>query len=480
MKISLHYKLFGAFLAAILAVVIYMAIVMQWSFDRGFLNYISTIEHEHLVRLVDSLEGYYQEAQGWESLKQDPEKFIHYLIESYPEGKKKDHLKAKMGRLKKRVMPPPRGEIPKDEPMPFHARVFLKDEAGVTIFGFEPDPATTDSLDIMYQNRVVGVAGIHFAKNLFDSHQLIFAKRLKIAVILIAVAGFLIAAALSMPFSRRLTRPIRELAEGTRALASGRYDTRITVDSGDELGQLSADFNELATILEKNRKARGQWFADISHELRTPIAIMRGKIEGIQDGVYAPDEETLATLHTEITRLGLLVDDLYQLSLSDQGAMSYNRREVEPTWALDQAVMLHRQELEERGISLELEKRVEANTVLFGDNQRLEQLFSNLIGNAIRYTDSPGTIRVRVEVFGEVIHYIIEDSAPGVAQEHLDKLFDRLYRVESSRSRESGGVGLGLAICRNIVKAHGGEIEAGESELGGLRISVHLPVSEVV
>ncbi len=479
MKISLHYKLFGAFLAAILAVVIYMAIVMQWSFDRGFLRYINTIEHDHLSRLAVMLEEYYKEHKSWSDLKQDPEKFIYYLLDSYLEGRQKDHFKRKFARIIDREALPS-GNMPENERLPFPLRVFLQDEQGKTIFGFEPDLSSSDNLDIRYQNRVVGVLGVHFPKTLFDSHQLVFAKRLKYGLFLIAVAGFLIAAALSMPFSRRLTKPIREVAEGTRALASGKYDTRIKVDSGDELGQLSADFNELADILEKNRKARGQWFADISHELRTPIAIMHGRIEGIQDGVYAPDEETLASLHKEISRLGLLVDDLYQLSLSDQGAMSYKRREVEPTWALDQAVVLHKQEFDERRLALEIDKRVEPGTVLFGDNQRLEQLFSNLLRNAIRYTDSPGTVKIRVEVMGEVIHYIIEDSEPGVDEEHLDKLFDRLYRVESSRSRESGGVGLGLAICRNIVKAHGGEIEAGGSDLGGLRISVHLPVSEVV
>jgi two-component system sensor histidine kinase BaeS len=275
-----------------------------------------------------------------------------------------------------------------------------------------------------------------------------------------------------------MARPIRLLAAATRDLASGKYSTRVKDTSGGELGQLSRDFNGLAEILEKNQRARSQWVADISHELRTPLTILRGKIEALQDGVYQPTEETFKALHREAVHLGLLVDDLYQLSLSDLGAMSYQRAEVQPCWALEQAVILLEPEFGEKQLTLETSVDLGEDASLFADNERLKQLFTNLLTNSLRYTDAGGRVQIRVSQQDEErICFDIEDSAPGVSGEHLSKLFDRLYRVDSSRSRDLGGAGLGLSICYNIVKGHNGTIEASNSSLGGLRIRVCLPLS---
>lgn len=480
MKISLHYKLFGAFLGAILALVVYMALVMQWSFDRGFLNYVSMVEHEQLERMADGLEEYYAREKGWQGLQVDPVRLFHVIIASYPEGRQKERLQRKIKSFRRDSFTLPSGPFPTSERLPFFLRIFLLDEQKETVVGYDPEPAHTDRIDMYHQNRVVGTLGVHFARNLSESHQLLFARKHKGVLLLVAVAGFLLAAGLSLPFSHRMTRPIRQLAAGTRALASGRYETRIRVESGDELGQLSHDFNKLAEILEKNRKSRSSWFADISHELRTPLSILQGKIEALQDGVYRPDQEMLGTLHREVTHLGRLVDDLYQLSLSDQGAMSYNRVEAEPCWALEQALNSLESEREGKNIGLEKSIRVEHHITLFADNERLKQLFTNLLSNSIRYTDQGGMIRVTAESDGETVIFNIEDSAPSVPAESIKKLFNRLYRVEESRNRDLGGAGLGLSICRNIVYAHGGLIEAHPSPLGGLLIQVILPVSEHV
>ncbi|WP_163336375.1 ATP-binding protein [Desulfopila sp. IMCC35008] len=480
MKISLHYKLFGAFLAAILAVVVYMALVMQWSFDRGFLNYVSMVEHEQLERMADGLEEYYAREKGWQGLQVDPVRIFRVIIASYPEGRRKERLQKKIQDFNQDSFTLPSGPLPSGERLPFFLRIFLLDEHKEIVVGYDPEPEHTERIDMYYQNRVVGTLGVHFVRNLSESHQLLFARKHKGVLVLVAVAGFLLAAGLSLPFSHRMTRPIRQLAAGTRALASGRYETRIRVESGDELGQLSHDFNKLAEILEKNRKSRSSWFADISHELRTPLSILQGKIEALQDGVFCPDQEMLGTLHREVTHLGRLVDDLYQLSLSDQGAMSYYRVEVEPCWALEQALDSLGNEREAKKLALEISIKVEGHITLFADNERLKQLFTNLLSNSIRYTDQGGVIRVTVESDHEKVTYNIEDSSPSVPAESMKKLFNRLYRVEGSRSRDLGGAGLGLSICRNIVTAHGGKIEAHPSPLGGLQIKVILPVSEQV
>lgn len=478
MRISLHYKLFGALLSAILVVILYMTLVLQWSFDRGFLNYVNTVEYGQLLKIAADLEELYKKNGSWQWLDENPEQAAIVIIGSYPEGRQKQRFLERLGKKRRNAKMIPSGPLPTDIPVSFFHRVFLLDENKRTIMGFEQGDTQADMIEIRNLNRVVGYLGAHPAKHLSDSHHLVFVKQQQYTLILVAVAGILIAAGLSLPISYMMTRPIRKIAAATRNLASGRYQTRIDVDSGDELGQLGHDFNDLAEILEKNRIARSRWVADISHELRTPLSILRGKIEALQDGVYQPTEETFRGLHREVMHLGLLVDDLYQLSLSDMGAMSYNRAEVQPCWALEQAISLLEPEMAERMLTLETAVDLTGDTILFADNDRLKQLFTNLLANSIRYTDPGGTIRITVAQEEMRLVFSIEDSAPGVSDEQLGKLFDRLYRVDASRSRELGGAGLGLSICYNIVKGHNGTIEADHSSLGGLLIRVQLPLSE--
>ncbi len=477
MKITLHYKLFAAMLTAILMVVIYMVLVMQWSFDRGFLNYVSTVEREQLRKITTDLESLYAQEMSWQELISNPHEMLLLMVRSSPEGQQKERI---LERLNKENPPfsLPSGPLPPDVPSHFFPRVFLLDKNHHHLLGYEGPRVRSDLIPVMYQNQPVGYLGVHPVKNLSDTHQLVFVKQQKVAIFLVALAGFLIAAGLSMPIAYRMTRPIRQLAAATRDLASGKYATRVKDTSGGELGQLSRDFNGLAEILERNQRARSQWVADISHELRTPLTILRGKIEALQDGVYPPTEETFRALHREAIHLGLLVDDLYQLSLSDLGAMSYQRVDVQPCWALEQAILLLEPEFEEQQLTLETSADLSEDASLFADNERLKQLFTNLLTNSLRYTDAGGSVRVTVSQQDDtLVCFAIEDSAPGVSEEHRTKLFDRLYRVDASRSRELGGAGLGLSICYNIVKGHNGTIEARKSSLGGLLIRVCLPLS---
>jgi len=478
MKIRLQYKLFAAILAAILVVVLYMTMVVQWSFDRGFLRYASTVEHEQLKRVAAGLEEVYRLHGGWGWLVEDPRRVATVILDSYPDGRQKERLLERLwdhdrgGRLL------PSGPVPDEMPLHFLPRVFLLDGKRRMVFGFEPGDSGGELLEIMHENRAVGYLGLHPAKHLSESQQLVFVKQQKLTFLLIAVAAVLIAAGLSLPITYMMTRPIREMAAAARSLASGHYRTRIRRVTGDEFGQLAQDLNDLAVILEKNRMARSQWIADISHELRTPLSILRGKIEALQDGVYQPTQELYQGLHREVMHLGMLVDDLYQLSLSDLGAMSYRRTEVQPCWALEQAISLLEPELAEHRLTLETRVDLDNDVSLFADNERLKQLFTNLLANCIRYTDPGGTVRITVGLAKQQLVYTFEDTAPGVSDADLAKLFDRLYRVDGSRSRELGGAGLGLSICHSIVKGHNGSIEAAHSPLGGLLVQVRLPLAE--
>jgi two-component system sensor histidine kinase BaeS len=232
----------------------------------------------------------------------------------------------------------------------------------------------------------------------------------------------------------------------------------------------------LAERLQQNEASRKQWIADIAHELRTPLAILRGEIEALQDGINQPDASTLASLHQEVSHLQRLVSDLYDLSMSDSGALSYRKESLDLIAVLQETLALHSTSLDEQQLSVDVKGLNQQPVLIQGDSQRLQQLFKNLLENSLRYTDKPGQLHISTQLKAGWVDILFEDSSPGVPEDALPRLFERLYRVESSRNRATGGAGIGLSICRNIVEAHGGSISAAHSALGGLEIRVHLPL----
>jgi two-component system sensor histidine kinase BaeS len=267
------------------------------------------------------------------------------------------------------------------------------------------------------------------------------------------------------------------MAAATHDIASGKYATRIPITSSDELGQLASDFNAMALTLAKNEKERQQWVADISHELRTPVAVLRGEIVALIDGIRHVTPDTIHSLHVETLRLNRLIEDLYQLALSDLGTLTYRKEDIDLIEVLRGSAESYRAELGRKGITLTADLPNKTGVIVFADRERLDQLFANLFENSLRYTDTGGDLAICLACHNRQVAIDFEDSAPGVPEEELDRLFDRLYRVEASRSRSSGGAGLGMAICKNIVEAHAGTISAHPSPLGGVLIRVTIPVA---
>ncbi len=205
--------------------------------------------------------------------------------------------------------------------------------------------------------------------------------------------------------------------------------------------------------------------------------MLRAEIEAVQDGVRPLDRQAADSLHTEVMRLTRLVEDLYQLAMSDLGALSTHKQRVRPADVLQADVQVLAGKFAERNIQVTSALTPVANAEVYADADRLSQLFRNLLQNSLCYTDSGG----RLDITGTRIHQALcldfQDSAPGVAATDLPRLFERFFRVERSRSRHHGGAGIGLALCRRIVEAHGGTIEAQAAPLGGLRILIRLPLA---
>jgi two-component system sensor histidine kinase BaeS len=374
--------------------------------------------------------------------------------------------------------PPPRPRPPQAGAN-LRPRLLLLDADGGHVAGNPGLARDLPAIDIVHDGEVVGRLLIAPLPRLRSDLDLDFAREQRLRLAAIGSAALLAALLLAWALSRWLLQPVRALAAGTRALASGDYATRIPEARGDELGALAQDFNRLASTLEQHRDARRQWGADIAHELRTPISVLSGEIQALQDGVRQVDAARLASLQAECTRLRDLVEDLYQLSLSDAGALTYRFEAVDLAGIVRESVQAHAGALRDAGLHARIDAVPAHCPLARADGKRLRQLIDNLLANAMRYTDGPGEVAIAIEHVADRCRLRIDDTPPGVPDAALPRLFERLYRVESSRSRRHGGAGLGLAICRNIVEAHGGRIAAAHSPLGGLRIEIELPTDGV-
>lgn len=483
MRIMIKYRLFLSMLAATAAVVVSMFLVMQWSFDRGFLQYVNTTEQERLERLAGELEQVYSAEGSWKFLAGDAARWYALVAATFPDSRDNpEHAEVYRRWLERRLE---RHGVPSRAPVfpprfanSFDMRVMLLDVGHMPVAGSPPAGSVAEFKELRYKGDVVGYLGLVPRKHLTDAHQLSFMQQQKLAMALVAGILFFVSAGISLPLANHLVRPIKILAVATHRLASGGYGTRVEIRSSDELGQLGRDFNTLALSLEQNEQLRRQWVADISHELRTPLSVLRGEIEAIQDGIRSATPDAVRSLHGEVMRLSRLVDDLYQLSLSDVGALSYRKTNLRLADLLDEALDPFRGEFVQKGIALIEEIPADAGFRIYADPERLHQLFANLLDNALKYTDGGGELTVRLERRDGTATVHFMDSAPGVPEEALERLFERLFRVEASRSRASGGAGLGLAICRNIVEAHEGTITALPSPKGGVWIRVDLPLAE--
>ncbi len=346
---------------------------------------------------------------------------------------------------------------------------------GHPVLGSYPKDEEVNFRPVIARGENVGFVGFLSPKHFLHPMQVRFLTQQRLALSLAAAGMVLVVMVISLPLARRLVKPVKAMAAATHEIASGRYATRIPVTSSDELGMLARDFNDMALTLEKHEKERRQWVADISHELRTPIAVLQGEIEALLDGIRKVTPETVRSLHAEVLRLNRLVEDLYHLSLSDIGALTYRKEDLDLAGALSSSLEAYRAEFGHKGIAVTANIS-EKEVIVFADPERLAQLFANLFENSLRYTDAGGELTVNLVSANDHVVIEIQDSKPGVSAEDLEKLFERLFRVEGSRNRTSGGAGLGLAICKNIVEAHEGTISAHHSPLGGLLIRVTLPV----
>jgi two-component system sensor histidine kinase BaeS len=470
-RLSIRHKLFLTLLLAATLVVVAMYGFMHWSFQHGFINFLESRQHERIERMSEQLADIYVAEGGWEGMRQDRRRWRFLMAES----RGMHGLGMGPGPGRGMGLGPGSGQGPGAGPL--EGGIFLLDANKSVLIGGAVDADKLQLSPIRVDGRAVGYLGSMPNKALSDLVDIRFIEAQRRAFVWIALLVGVLAVALSWPLANALVRPLQRITAAARSLAAGRFQVRVPVQSNDELGDLALDFNDMAQTLERTEMARRQWMADISHELRTPLSLLRAELEAMQDGVRPMAQSTVASLHADVDRLNRLVEDLYQLSMTDLGAMSYHKRPVDPVALLRDDVESTAGEFERKGMELSVRDELGHAVTLHADPDRLSQLFRNLMQNSLRYTDAGGKLVIVTGRKDGMLTLDFCDSAPGVNEEARPLLFERFYRVESSRNRAHGGAGLGLAICRNIVEAHGGSIEARPSALGGLCIHVELPVT---
>ena len=526
MRLGLTAKLFIAMLAVAVFAVLAMGVAARWSFDRGFFGYLAEQENARLDSVAASLTTAYREHGSWDFLRQTPGPWFEVMRPfgpphgPGPNGDKRPSFgPPSMPPPDNFGQPPPDfsnqpppdmvggpppgmpGQSPPGQSSPNASppgqpptsgqpgasysisdltgaglRFTLLDAQGKYLFG-NPHAASgphTLKRDIVVGGRTVGILTMLSFRQVTEAGDLRFQAGQYRATWMVGMQTLLLAGLLAIWLARTLLNPVHRIAKATHALAKGDYATRVVTRSHDELGQLAHDFNKLALTLERNETMRREFVADVSHELRTPLAIIRGELEALEDGVRQLDAAAIQSLQAEIATLSKLIDDLYQLSLADLGTMTYRKVDVDVGKLLEAVAETFQERLRKAQLTLDLRLPTQPVTIL-ADETRLQQVFNNLLENSVRYTDAGGQLRIGCVADDQGVTVELMDSAPGVDAHSVPRLFDRFYRVEASRNRASGGAGLGLAICRAIVDAHGGSIQAKASPLGGLWLTIHLP-----
>ena len=305
----------------------------------------------------------------------------------------------------------------------------------------------------------------------------IYLSSLTESLLLAGGAALATAVVASVLVSRGIASPIHRLAGASRRLADGHYDERVPVAGTTEVHQLATSFNAMAAAVEDAERRRQELIGDVAHEMRTPIATLEGYLEGLLDGVIDPSDRVWAKLHDEAGRLRRLIEDLQELSRAEAHQLTVICRATPPAAIVRPAVERLESDVAEHGLKLNVELPPGLPEVQ-ADPERAIQVLTNLVTNALRYTPPPGEIAVRVAAEDGVVRFEVSDSGIGIAPEHLPRVFERFYRVDKSRSRASGGAGVGLTIAQALAETMGGRISARSPGPGqGSTFTLELPTA---
>ena len=351
------------------------------------------------------------------------------------------------------------------------SRLSLYDEKHQFIVG---EPATDQIAyrPILVDQKVVGYLGLKPVLDQDDASSINFfsnQKRYLLLVYALTVLSSLVAALLMATYFKK---PIQRLLNATLELTRGNYQHQVMIERNDELGDLSNQLNHLADILHQHEESRRQWVADTSHELKTPLAVLQAQIEAMQDGIRKATPEHLDAMMRQVSSLKKLTQDLADLAQADAQQLKCYFAEVNPWDVVLQEVDNFKSTFEQNQLEVSLSGE---GALLSLDRDRFKQIIVNLLGNCVRYTEQGGKIQIHTQQNEHEWILYVDDSPFGVSDEQLARLGERFYRVDDSRTRSTGGTGLGLALSCKLAQALGGSLTFNHSPLGGLRCVLTFP-----
>lgn len=449
---SFRNKLILAFALILVVAIASVAYLARQATIEGFELYVRSGAEGRARGWTSFFEGYYATQGDWGG--------VDSVMES---SATVPPAQGGRGKRVQTVSPPP-GQASENVLLTDPRGVVLADSQGRKLGQTLDRDALSGGIPIRSGGQTVGILvfGSHevFVGSLEDEFLRRIDRSLMVAGILSALAAVLAGALLL----RQLTTPLQNLTRAAENVAAGHLDQRVEASSRDEMGELATAFNVMSDALSRNEELRRNLMADIAHELRTPLSVIQGNLEAILDGVYEPTPDNITVTHQQTQLLSNLVNDLRELALAEAGQLTLDLESVDLTVLARLVEGAFRPRASEKGVGFVLDFVPDLPQVL-ADAQRMQQVLSNLVSNALRYTPSGGEIRLVGKASGSRVILRVEDTGTGIPPDDLPHIFDRFYRGDRSRSRRAGGSGLGLAIVKQLVEAHGGTIEV-ESEIG--------------
>ncbi|MBK7217543.1 MAG: HAMP domain-containing histidine kinase [Candidatus Promineofilum sp.] len=450
---SLTLKLALAFLAVGLAGVVLVAVIVR---RQTLLEFDRFIVDQYQADVIARAGDYYTEAGEWAG------------VESILRGRRGPGGGGPVGGSRPVILTDTSGEVIAST-VDDGYKGSMNYDGGAT--------ATTDPLPIEVEGAVVGYVqflDMSETQDLRETAEAAFLDRMSRAILISAIGAGLLALVLGAALASTISRPVRELTDGTKALAAGDLGHQVPVRTADEIGQLAQSFNRMSADLARSTQLRKQMTADIAHDLRTPLSVILGYSEALQDDKLPGTLEIYGAMHRQAQHLNRLIEDLRTLSLADAGQLSLQRRTVQPGDLLEHAAIAYLPQAEERGIQLSV--TAEATPGYLRRPDRLVQVIGNLVGNALRHTPDGGHVQLAAALAGPRVVLSVTDDGPGIPNDDLPHIFERFYRGDKARV-DDGSSGLGLAIARSLVEAHGGQIGVENVASGGARFTIALPLA---
>lgn len=461
---KLQTKLIMAFIAIILLMGISQSIFLQSRIQSTFHTYLDQHNIGYMEQMKQNLELYYNETGSWDNVQQ----LYFTSIPSMGQGHGMMMHEGNMNMSMSMSMS--------------NADLLLLDTAGTVIadtagtrIGKSGLDVTGKTQDLMINEEKKGTLVLYQTE--YQNLEKEFIQSSNLAIGINIFIASLIAVLFSLGIAKKITNPLRNLVMRTKQLTRGEKWDTVPIPTKDEFHELGEAFNELAARLARNEEIRQALVADVAHELRTPLSILQGKLESVQEGAIKPTEEVILELTDEVYRLKRLVSDLQQLSLAEAGKLPLNKQQIDIKQLVDR-ICSHLQWLaDEKEITLQYD-RIPTHCYLPIDTDRMTQVMVNLIGNALRHTPEQGRVKISVQGMEDSLLLKIADNGAGIPADALPFIFDRFYKRDPSRSRTEGGTGLGLSIAKGFVEAHGGSITV-ESEVNkGTVFTIMLPKKE--